>query len=149
MTDARKRIASAIWFVTTLLTVPAAFVMFLMVVSTVNLSGHGEVSTTPMFAVALVPAVVAAAATRLTSAYAARTSNQQIHAGPAVLGNQVGFLFGFWLGSAGGAVGALFSIAIFSFIGTFAGTFVPLQMRPVTAGVAVAIVTELTVLLSS
>ena len=148
MMDARIRIAAAIWFVTMLLAVPAAFVMFLLVVSTVNLSGHGQVSTTPFLVVALVPPLVAALATHLMSAYAARASNQQVHAGPVVLACTAGSLFGFWLGSSAGAAAAVLSIASMSFAGAVAGTFVPLAIRPRTVGIALAVITELIVLVS-
>ena len=147
--SARIRIARAVWLATLLLAIPAAGVMFLIVVSTVNLSGHGQVSRAPFLVVALVPAIVAALATKLTSSYVSRTSNGTTHAGPVVLGCAAGFLFGWWLGSSAGGATTLLTIAIASFAGAVAGTYIAIAIRPIAVGIAFAIVTELTVLLSS
>jgi hypothetical protein len=146
--DARIRIAAAVWLLTMALAVPAGAVMFLIVVSTMNLSGHGQVSIAPLLVVALVPPLMAALAARLMAPHVARVSGQQIHAGPVVLGCVAGFLFGWWLGSSGGAL-AFITIAMGSFAGALAGTFIQAPVRPLIVGIAFAIVTELTVLLSS
>ena len=144
---ARLRVAAAIWFVTLLLGMPVVLLASSFLVP--NISGHGDVSVVPFLILPLLPPLVAAFTTRLTSGYAVRASGHAILAAPTVLGCFAGLGAAVFVGADRTRALGFIALAALSLAGAVAGSFMRWSAPPWVVGLAVGIMMVVLAFLAS
>ncbi len=145
--QARLRVAAAIWFVTVLLGIPVVLLASSFLVP--NISGHGDVSIVPFLILPLLPPLLAAFATKLTSAYAVRASGNAICAAPTVLGCFAGVAAAVFVGADRTRALGFIALGALSLAGAVAGSFMRWSAPPWVVGMAVGILMVVLAVLAS
>ena len=147
----RLAIAATVWLVGVPFYAATMFSVMLLTVVYGNPSGHGNdpESPVPYIALALAPALVALAVTRLMSGYVARSSNGMLHAGPIAVGLGPGLFAGLFvnvlLGGRAGFGAALTAAIAGQLTGALLGTFIPVPMKPAMAATCALVIAAIAV----
>jgi hypothetical protein len=135
--NARLRIAAVSSVVTLLLAILAAVLSFLLLFPYM---GTGAPSVVTFLILPLLPALVAALATKLMSAYAERVSANAIFAAPTVLGCCAGLAAGALVVSESAQPIAFVALGLMPMAGAVAGSVIPWRAPPWAVGLVAGVI---------